>query len=86
MLLYETIEENIKLAENLIENKKEYFREELQTFGSTIKDKADEIRFLLSCDEFDAIDTPIIESLRKIKIITDKTDYLKQQYDTINTY
>ena len=29
MLLSETIEENIKIAENLIENKKEFFREEL---------------------------------------------------------
>ena len=45
--------------------------------GSVIKDKADEIRFLLSCEEFDSIDTPIIESLRKIKIICDKTDHLE---------
>lgn len=45
--------------------------------GGNIKDKADEIRFLLSCEEFDSTDTPIMESLRKIKIITDKTDLLK---------
>lgn len=51
-----------------------------------IKDKADEINFLLSCEEFDCIETPIIESLRKIRIICDKADHLEIQYSTIATY